>query len=164
VGSRAEEEASVRREIRRGIQRGLIWISALSITLVAPSAVARNDLSDFDVAAAKSSAIGEAKLLDVPFYMAGQPHPKVAKSLGTFTSNKKTNAFGKADEEACTIAFLSAVIQLQTRAKKLGGDAVVDIKSFTKNQDLESATQYRCAAGNVIANVALTGRVVKLRK
>ena len=67
-------------------------------------------------------------------------------------------------EKGCQIAFLSAIIQLQRRAEKQGGNAVVDIKSITKHNDLESATQYRCAAGTFVANVALTGRVVKLAK
>jgi hypothetical protein len=46
----------------------------------------------------------------------------------------------------------------------MGADAVIDIKSITKHNDLESATSYRCAAGGVVANVALTGRVVKFEK
>ena len=41
----------------------------------------------------------------------------------------------------------------------MGGDAVVDIKSITKHNDLTSASEYRCAAGDVV----LTGRVVKLK-
>jgi uncharacterized protein YbjQ (UPF0145 family) len=56
------------------------------------------------------------------------------------------------------------VISLQTRAKRQGGDAVVDIKSITNTSELESSTQYRCSAGNVVANVVLTGRVVRLAK
>jgi len=143
---------------------GIVWVAVLASVLVAPTALARNDLVDMSVETARSSSIGEAKLLDVPFYMAGQSHPKVTKTLGTYQSNKKTNAFGKSDEEACSVAFLSAVIQLQRRAQQLGGDAVVDIKSYTKHEDLESATLYRCAVGNVVANVALSGRVVKLGK
>ena len=83
--------------------------------------------------------------------------------LGEFTANRRTNAFNKGDEEACQIAFLSAVIALQTRAQEMGGDAVVDVHSTTRHQNLESATQYRCAAGNVVANVVLVGRVVKLK-
>jgi len=31
-------------------------------------------------------------------------------------------------------------------------------------ENLVSATQYRCAAGNVVANVVLTGRVVRIEK
>lgn len=41
-------------------------------------------------------------------------------------------------------AFMSAAIALQERAKREGGNAVVDIKSITKHNDLVSATQFRC--------------------
>ncbi len=59
---------------------------------------------------------------------------------------------------------MSAVIALQKRAKRLGGDAVVDIESITQHKDLESSTEFRCVVGNVVANVALSGRVVKFSK
>ena len=128
------------------------------------TAGARSAMQDFSVKGAVESETGKAKLHDVAFYMSGQKHAKVARDLGVFTSNKRTNAFGKSDEAACQIAFLSAIISLQNRATQLGGDAVVDIKSITKHDDLDSATNFRCAAGNVIANVVLTGRVVKFAK
>jgi len=99
-------------------------------------------------------------LLDVPVFMSGQEHPAIAKTAGEYTSNKRPNAFNKSNEEACTIAFLSAIITLQDCAKKEGGNAVIDIKSITKHNDLVSATQFRCVAGAMIANVALTGTVV----
>lgn len=142
-----------------------IWLalllSALVVALAVVPANARETFLDLPVKGAVESDLGQEKLLDVPFYMAGQKHPAVARSKGVFTSNRRTNAFNKADEEACNIAFLSAIISLQKRARKEGGDAVVDIKSITKHRDLESEEMFRCAAGNVVANVALTGRVVK---
>lgn len=95
--------------------------------------------------------------------MAGQKHPPIAKSLGEFSSNRRTNAFNKSDRSACQIAFLSAIIALQQRARAEGGNAVVEIRSITRHEDLSSPSQYRCAAGNVVANVVLTGRVVKLK-
>jgi uncharacterized protein YbjQ (UPF0145 family) len=135
----------------------LCWISP-------STADARSTFHDLSVQQARDSETGKAKLLDVPFYMSGQKHAKVAREFGTFTANKRTNAFNKSDEAACEIAFLSAIIALQKRATELGGDAVVDIKSITKHNDLDSATDYRCVAGSMIANVVLTGRVVKLEK
>ena len=39
---------------------------------------------------------------------------------------------------------------------------MIEIRSITRNDELASATQYRCAAGAVIANVALKGTVVEL--
>ena len=141
-----------------------ILLGCLLCLFASSTADARSTMHDLSVKEASESEIGKAELLDVPFYMSGQKHAKVARDLGVFTSNKRTNAFGKSDEAACQIAFLSAIISLQNRATKLGGDAVVDIKSTTKNDDLDSATNYRCAAGGVIANVALTGKVVKFAK
>ena len=137
-------------------------ILAASLLLSLP-AHARDTFHDLDVKQATQSERG-AKLLDVPFYMAGQKHPAVARELGEFTSNRRTNAAFKSDAEACQIAFLSAIISLQQRARKEGGNAVIEIRSITKHNDLESATQYRCVAGAVVANVALTGKVVELRK
>jgi hypothetical protein len=101
---------------------------------------------------------------DVALYFAGQRHPAVVKTMGEFATNKKTNAFGKSDLQACQHVFLSAVIELQERARKEGGNAVIDIKSNYKNELRESATEYTCGAGAVVAGVALTGEVVTLRK
>lgn len=130
--------------------------------LAASPAMARNDTLDFSIEEAKSIGPVE-KLLDVPFYMAGQSHPAVAKELGSGKTNKRTNKFNKSDEHACSIAFMSAIIQLQTRARQLKADAVVDVTSVTKNMDLESATEYRCNLGTFVANVALTGKMVKFK-
>ena len=134
------------------------------VALVPMAAGARATFHDLDIKQAMDSDVGKSKLLGVPVYFAGQSHAKVASDMGVFTANRRTNAVAKSDEKACGIAFLSAVIALQARVQKMGGDAVVDIKSITKNRNLESATQYRCAAGNIVANVALTGRVVKFVK
>ena len=141
-----------------------IFLGCLLCLLASSTADARSTIHDLSVKEAAGSEIGKAKLLDVPFFMSGQKHAKVARDFGVFTSNRRTNAFGKSDEAACQIAFLSAIISLQNRATQLGGNAVVDIKSITKHDDLDSATDFRCAAGGVIANVVLTGRVVKLAK
>jgi uncharacterized protein YbjQ (UPF0145 family) len=141
-----------------------ILLCGFFFVLTASTAYARSTFHDFETKQAAESEIGKAKLLDVPFYMSGQKHPNVGQDFGEFTSNKRTNAFNKTDQDACNIAFLSAIISLQNRALKLGADAVIDIKSTTKHNNLTSATNYRCAAGNVIANVVLTGRVVKFGK
>jgi uncharacterized protein YbjQ (UPF0145 family) len=141
----------------------VVFLASL-VALTPMVAGARETFHDFEIKQAMDSDVGKSKLLGVPVHFAGQSHAKVASDMGVFTANRRTNAFNKSDEQACRIAFLSAVIALQSRAQKLGGDAVVDIKSITKNRNLESATQYRCAAGNVVANVVLTGRVVKFKK
>jgi hypothetical protein len=135
------------------------WNVAAVLLALTQASFAADTFVDLPVDAALKSPHAST-LLDIPTYMAGQEHPAIVKTVGEYTANRRTNAFGKSNEEACTIAFLSAIISLQDRAKKEGGTAVVDIKSITKHNDLVSATQFRCVAGAVIANVALTGTVV----
>lgn len=124
---------------------------------------ARDDVKDYSVKesmsnAKVSSAIGEG----VRFYFGNQAHGKVLKSFGEFQSNKKTNAFGKSDKEACQWAFASAMKSLKQRAKKEGGNAVVNIKSNYKDNLTSSNTSFKCGAGAVMAGVTLVGDVVKI--
>jgi len=129
---------------------------------IASVAWARNTFLDLPVAEAKSSS-RSGNLRDVLFYyMKGEKHPKIVRSLGEIRSNRRTNAFNKSDRGACHVAFPSAIIALQDRAKAEGGNAVVGIRSIARNDDLESSRKYRCPAGNVVANVALSGRIVEL--
>jgi len=138
-----------------------IALGLLLAVSVATAARARNTMLDLAVADAKKSPRA-VNLLDVPFYMAGEKHPKVKQDLGEFSSNQRTSGAFRSDDAACQIAFLSAIIQLQKRANAQGGNAVIDVRSITRNENLSSATQYRCAAGAMVANVALTGHIVKL--
>ena len=142
----------------------LTVIVTLSLLCAGRTALARETFHDLSVGDATESALGQERLLDVPYYMVGQQHPKVKQDMGVFTSNKRTNAFNKSDARACQIAFLSALISLQSRAQREGAEAVVDIKSITRHNDLESPSEFRCVAGNIIANVALTGRIVRFAK
>lgn len=97
----------------------------------------------------------------VTFYFAGQQAP-AGKDLGEFVTNRKTNSFGKQDEEACTWAMLSAMKELGERALAEGGNAVVNIVSYYKKRVFESDSLYECHAGAFVAGVALKGTVVKI--
>lgn len=138
-------------------------LTVLLLTLfVASPALARNDNLDMTVEGAM--AVGpKQNLLDIPWFMSGQKHPRVAERLQQMKTQKATNKFGKEDDYACSIAFMSAIIQLQKRAKQLGANAVVDIKSVTRGNDLDSATKYKCNLGTFTATVGLTGIPVKLK-
>ena len=57
--------------------------------------------------------------------------------------------------------MLSALIELRERARKEGGDAIVNIVSFYRKQEFDSDTLYECHAGAFVAGVALKGTVVK---
>lgn len=100
---------------------------------------------------------------DIKLYWGTQKTPAVERKMGEFTSNKKTNAANKSDQEACDLAFISAVAALQQRARKEGGNAVVNIHSVYRGEDSNSPTEYVCGAGKIIAGVALKGTVVKLK-
>jgi hypothetical protein len=140
-----------------------LWmLAALCAAFAASHAYARDSIGTYSVDEALQSEPGKVDE-GVALYFAGQTHPGVAKTLGQFATNKKTNAFGKSDLRACQHVFLSAVLELQERARKEGGNAVINIKSNYKNALRESATEFTCGAGAMIAGVALVGDVVTLK-
>lgn len=140
-------------------------VAALAVAVlglvVSVSAEARDDRLKMPIADAVAAA-GDKLDGSVKFYWGTQPYPKTSGDLGTYTSNKKTNFVGKSDQEACQWAWLSAMLSLQDRAKKEGGNAVVNIHSVYRNQDFTSETEYECGAGSIMGGVALRGTVVKL--
>ena len=101
---------------------------------------------------------------DIEFYFGNQFEGQVIKSLGTFKTNKKTNAFNKTDKEACEWVFLSAMLSLKERAILEGGNAVINIKSNYKDRLTTSNTTFQCGSGAIMAGVALVGTVVKIEK
>src|SRR5438105_7411810 len=72
-----------------------------------------------DSAQAKQKLDGSVRL-----YLHGQKTPKVLEKKGDDISNKKTNAFAKDAESTCQWAAVSALIALQDKAKRMGGNAV----------------------------------------
>ncbi|WP_055139464.1 hypothetical protein [Burkholderia plantarii] len=145
------------------MKKCMLFVTATVALLAVSQAQARNSVSTYPIDDALKTGAGKVGD-DVSLYFAGQPHPVVVKRQGEFATNKKTNAFGKSDLEACQHVFLSAVIALQERARKEGGNAVIDIKSNYKNDLRASATEFTCGAGAIMAGVALTGEVVTLKK
>lgn len=99
---------------------------------------------------------------DIKFFFGSQQHPAAKTTLGTYTSNKKTNFANKSDKEGCEWAFLSAMISLKERAIAEGGNAVINIQSYYKKKEFSSPTEYECHAGAFVGGVALRGTVVKL--
>jgi uncharacterized protein YbjQ (UPF0145 family) len=98
----------------------------------------------------------------IKFFFGNQETPKILTKLGTDVTNQKTNAVGRSDEKACNWVFLSAMIQLEKRAKQMGANAVVNIVSYYRKSEMSSPTEFECHAGAVIAGVALKGEFVKL--
>ena len=141
-----------------------LCLTTLAVSLaIAPASQARDTRQLYDVASAIEAGKANGTLDGtVRFYFKGAGTPSATR-IGEATTNKKTNAFGKSDAEACQWAFLSAVKALQEAAKARGANAVVDIESNYKRQVFTSATQYECGAGGLMAGVALKGNYAKTK-
>ncbi|MEM7024794.1 MAG: excinuclease ATPase subunit [Pseudomonadota bacterium] len=126
-------------------------------------ALAADDLVLVNVAEAMSTADYREKLDgSVKFYFGASPHPAVVENFGNVVTNKKTNGFAKSGGEACRWVLLSALIALQDDARSRGANAVVNIKSYFKRNEVSNDTQAECYKGFFIASVALKGDIVKL--
>lgn len=127
-------------------------------------AFGRDDWLMFPISQGLSTPAAKQKLQGIDFYFGNQKHPKVLEDFGEFSTNKKTNAFNKSDKEACEWVFLSALLELQKRARSLGANAVINIKSNYRNNEIVSDTEYQCGAGTIFAGVALKGRLVTIEQ
>ena len=146
----------------RNHRKTLLLAAALSM-MAGQSVQARDDHLRFPIADALATPDAQAKVdPKIKLYWGPQQFPTPVQQMGEFTSNKKTNAFNKSDKDACNWAFLSAVVSLQERATREGGNAVVNIHSVYRNEDVSSDSEYVCGAGKLMSGVALRGTVVKL--
>ena len=142
--------------------RSLVLV--LGIMSVATVADARDDRLRLPLADVLNSPDAKAKLdPGVALYFGRQPYAPPAQRMSVTTANKKTNFFNKTDQEGCNWVFLSAARSLQEYARKMGGNAVVNIVSFYKSQEFISETHYECGAGSFVGGVALKGEVVLIK-
>jgi len=139
-------------------------MSLLGLSLAAAwTANARDTTHILPIAAAMETKDASEKLNgSIKFFFGAQKSPTIVKKLGSYVSNRKTNAFGKSDEQACRWAFLSALVAFEKRAQELGANAVVNIVSYYKKNEMSSATEFECHAGAIIAGVALKGDFVTI--
>lgn len=143
----------------------ILSVSLFAAILLASSAThARDDHQMYSLDDALNTPQAKSKLdPSVKLYFGDQKHPKAGSELGEWKTNKKTNGVNKSDKEACEWAFLSAVLELQERALKQGGNAVVGIKSNYKNIERSSETEFMCGSGTFMSGVALKGSVITIR-
>lgn len=134
---------------------------ALSLLLTQP-AEARDDkyiLSIDD--ALRSGTPREKSDGAVKFFFAKQEAPPITARFGIETTHQRTRTNPSIDEKACHSAFLSALSALQKRAKQVGVNAVINIASYYKKNELANATEFECHAG-AAAHVMLRGEFVKI--
>lgn len=136
------------------------FIIAIAVLTLGVSLHARDDIVYFSI----KDAITTEKAKEVL-------DPNIKLSFGTGTkakfivrgvmSNKKTNAFGKSDESACSWALLSALKSFQQRAVREGGTRVVNLRGYYKKHKYDSKTKFQCGAGSIMAGVTLIGDIAK---
>lgn len=136
----------------------------ISLLAVQATAQARDDRAMYPIADALAMGSAKSKLdPGIKLVFGNQKAGAVQKDFGEWKTNKKTNGFNKSDKDACEWTFLSAILELQERARKEGGDAVINIKSNYKDTETVSDTEYMCGSGALMSGVALKGTVVKLK-
>jgi uncharacterized protein YbjQ (UPF0145 family) len=146
------------------MKRLVMGIAMAAAALGSMPAQARDTKLMLPLAAAMSANDAQTRLGDsVKFYFGNQKTPAIAQRLGADKTSQKTNSFGKSAETACNWAFLSAMLRLQQRAKELGADAVVNIVSNYKNEEMSSDTDFECHDGAMMSGVALKGEFVRLK-
>lgn len=147
--------------------RVLTLVSALllgSAGLVASApAVARDTQHFLPIMPVMASTAASQRLgKDVAFFFGDkQPYERIEKR-GWARVNPKTNATNKSDAEACRWVFLSALRELQEKAREYGANAVINIRSDYDKVPYSSSENYECHAGNIVAGVALRGDLVIL--
>ena len=152
-----------RNKLVHGISALATGMAAVALLATAPVAQARETRHKFPIEAALAKAQASGQLAPgIKLFWGTQKHPKPTAQLGPTRTNKKTNFFNKTDQEGCEWAFLSAMITFTQYAQRVGGNAIVNIRSNYKNIEFTSETEYRCGAGNVTGGVAFVGDVVKL--
>lgn len=142
--------------------RTLFTVGLIALLPLATTASARDSIGQYNIEQALNNPSASGIDKSIKLYFGNKKHSKPQKVFGEFQAKKKTNAFNKTDEEACQIAFLSALISLQDRARKMGGNAVVDIKSIYNRKEFVSDTEFECGAGAFVAGSTLMGTAVKL--
>ncbi len=139
------------------------FLILMSLLIFSADLQARDIKHNFSIQEAMDSAISGGHLNpNIKFYFGNASHPEINKNFGEFVANNKTNAFGKAAQKACEWVFLSALLDLEKRAESQGGNAVVNIRSFYKKNEMSSETEFECHTGMVIAGVALKGVIVRI--
>lgn len=143
------------------MKKTLLVLCTFALVVCAP-AQARNDYKSFSIDDAFALEAFKTKLGNkVQFYFGNEKHGPVTKVYGTWPTQKKTNAFNKTDEFACQWALLSALLSLKKRALAEGGNAVIEIKTNNDHRELSNSQTFECEVGNIVASVALLGKVVK---
>ncbi len=148
--------------------------AALLMSLCVGSAQARDDTYFLPIKAALETGEAQEKLGgDIKFYFGDQPHPDVEATLKQgYVVYKKARASrsdwdkeeSELDKLGCDRTMLTILRVFQAHALKRGGNAVINIESYYKNNVFRSKDQFECHAGDSGSGVVLRGDIVKLKQ
>jgi hypothetical protein len=140
-----------------------LFVIALSLA-VPGTAAAKDQIKHYPFANAVAEATKSGKLDGtVKFYLHGNdPQGQVDVVKSDVSVNRKTNAFGKADQSTCDWALQSALISLQAEAKAAGANAVVDIVS-DYGDEYSDPEKYECHVGFLMSGVIMKGKLAKIQ-
>lgn len=142
-----------------------VLLAMLLVCLFSTQAHARDTVLQIPLAEVLAMPEAEAKLDgSVRFYLSGAKMPAVKERMGSDVSNSKTNAFNKSDEAACKWAILSSLVKFQESAKGRGANAVIDLVSYYKKNEVANSSTIECHAGAFIGGAALKGIYAKIAK
>ncbi|RZF50783.1 excinuclease [Acinetobacter halotolerans] len=138
-----------------------LFLATVLTTAFTASVQAADSVHQFDFKAAVDRAVADGTLDgSVKFYLKGNKSGgKVLEQ--DIVTNQKTNGFGKSAEKSCDWVLRSALLQLDKAAKARGANAVTNIVSYFKKNEVQSSTTYECHKGMAVAGVALKGDIVK---
>lgn len=137
----------------------------IALLLTVPGfAVAKDQIKHYPFANAVAEATKSGKLDGtVKFYLHGSdPQGQVTVVKDDVSVNRKTNAFGKADQPTCDWALQSALIALQDAAKQAGANAVVDVVS-EYGDEYRDSEKYECHVGFLMSGVIMKGKLAKVQ-
>ena len=137
----------------------------IALALAVPGiAGAKDRIQHYPFANAVAEATKSGKLDGtVKFYLHGtNPQGQVDVIKSDVSVNRKTNAFGKADQKTCDWALQSALIALQDAAKQAGANAVIDIVS-DYGDEYRDSEKYECHVGFLMSGVIMKGKLAKVQ-
>ena len=138
-------------------------VVALCCVPFAPSpALATDDTVSVTIADVMASADAKEKLDGtVKFYFGDATHPTVVQSFKEYAVKEKAG-FLQSNASGCNEAAVNVLRSFQAGAKALGGNAVINIRSFYKKNEIKIDTAIPCYPGGMRVGVTLKGEVVKL--
>jgi len=140
----------------------IFWLALATISSLA---LAKDEMHLYSIQEAMKTQDAKVKLdPGVQLIFANNPYPVLEKKLGTWVTNKKYPLLNKTPKSVCEYTFIDALVELQHRALKEGGNAVVNIESYYKKMIRPSTDKYMCGVGYVAIGVALRGSVVKIKE